>query len=118
MAIRGVVAKPHSSAPRGHARNGNVATSLDLTVSLRGHATTQVIEHKRLMRLSETKLPRRTSILDASPSRSATFTITTGSEDMIRLHLSDAARDDTDSHFWDELDRYTSEGWSTSLNHR
>ena len=69
MAIRGVVEKPHSSAPRGHARNSNVATSLspDLTVGLRSHATTQVVEHKRLMRLGEIKLSRQTSVIDAPP---------------------------------------------------
>ena len=101
MAIRGVVEKPHSSAPRGHARNSNVETSLspDLTVGLRSHATTQVVEHKRLMRPGETKLPRQTSILDASPLRSASIAIMTGNEDVVRLHLSDAVRDDTDSHF-------------------
>ena len=101
MAIRGVVEKPHSSAPRGHARNSNVATSLspDLTVGLRSHATTQVVEHKRLMRPGETKLPRQTSVLDSSPPRSASTTIATGNEDVVRLHLSEAVRDDADSHF-------------------
>ena len=79
--------------------NSNVATSMspDLTVGLHGHATTRVVEHKRLMR--ETKLPRQTSVLDASPPRSASTTIATGNEDVVRLHLSEAVRDDADSHF-------------------
>ena len=50
-----------------HASNGNVATSPDLTVGLHGHATTQVVEHKRLIGLGETKLSRQTRVLDAPP---------------------------------------------------
>ena len=50
------------------------------------------------MRLGETELPRQTSVLDASLSRSASITIMTGNEDVVRLYLSDAVRDDTDSH--------------------
>ena len=50
-----------------HASSSNVTASLDLTVGLHGHATTQVVEHKRLMRLGEIKLSRQTSVIDAPP---------------------------------------------------
>ena len=49
--------------------------------------------------MRETKLPRQTSVLDASPPRSASTTIATGNEDVVRLRLSEAVRDDADSHF-------------------
>ena len=57
------------------------------------------------MSLSQTQLPRKTSVLDTGPSRSTSTTIVTRDQDVIGLSLSDTRGDDTDTNLGDKLDR-------------
>ena len=55
----------------------NVAPSTKLAVSLNDSPASEVIENKCLMGFGQTELPWETSILDASPARSARTAIVT-----------------------------------------
>ena len=60
IAMSGVVAKPHSSAPSKQAIAMSRPVRIPLIVSLDGDTTTQIVEHESLAGLSETELPRKT----------------------------------------------------------
>jgi hypothetical protein len=84
---------------------GNITTSLELTVSLNNDTTTQVVENQRLMSLSQTQLPRKTGVLDTSPSRGTGTTIVTRDQDVIGLGLGYTRGDDADTDLRHKLDR-------------
>ena len=71
------------------AGNRDVPSGTELTVSLDGDTTTQIVEHEGLVGLSETELPRKTGILGTSPTRTAA---TAEDEDVVRLRLRDSLR--------------------------
>jgi ApbE superfamily uncharacterized protein (UPF0280 family) len=56
------------------------------------------------MSLGKTQLPRKTSVLDTSPSGGTGTTIVAGNQDMIGLGLSDTGSDDTHTNLGNELD--------------
>ncbi|CAF3597842.1 unnamed protein product [Fusarium graminearum] len=89
---------------------GNITTSLELSISLDNDTTTKIVQDQGLMSLSQTQLPRKTSILDASPSRSTGTTIVTRDQDVVGLRLGDTRGDDTDTNLRDKLDRDSRSG--------
>ena len=90
------------------ARDGKVTSSTELPVSLDGDTPTKVVEDKRLVGLGETKLPRKTSVLDASPAGRTSTSVVTGNQNMVRLSLGHSTCDDPDADLGHELDRHTS----------
>jgi hypothetical protein len=85
--------------------DGDITTSLELTVSLDNNTTTKVVEDQSLVSLSQTQLPGETGVLDTSPSRGTGTTVVARDEDVVGLGLGDTRGDDTDSDFRYELDR-------------
>lgn len=57
------------------------------------------------MGLGQTELPGETSMLDSSPSGSASATIVARDQNVVSLGLSHTCGDDTDTGLRDELDR-------------
>ena len=84
-------------------RDGHITTRAELTIRLHDHTTAQVIEHKRLMCLSETQFPRQTGKLDTCPARSTRTTIMTRNEDMISLGFGYTSGNDTHTNLRHEL---------------
>jgi hypothetical protein len=77
--------------------NSYVATSANLTVGLDADSATKIVENECLVRLGKTKLPRKTSVLDACPARGTGTTVVARDEDVVRLCLRHAGRNDTDA---------------------
>jgi hypothetical protein len=84
--------------------NGDVTTCSELTVSLDDDTSSEIIQYQGLMSFSQAKFPRKTSILDTSPSGGTGTTIVAGNQDMIGLGLSDTGSDDTHTNLGNELD--------------
>jgi hypothetical protein len=84
---------------------GNITTSLELSISLDNDTTTKIVEDQSLVSLSQTQLPRKTSVLDTSPSRSTSTTIVTRDQNVIGLGLGDTRGHNTDTNLRDKLDR-------------
>lgn len=87
------------------ASHGDISPSSKLAVSLDNDTTTQVVQDERLVGLGETELPGETSVLDTSPSGSASATIVARDQDVVSLGLGHTCGDDTDSGLRDKLDR-------------
>jgi hypothetical protein len=83
---------------------GNITTSLELAISLDNNTTTKIVKYQSLVSLSQTQLPRETSVLDTSPSRGTSTTIVTRDQDVIGLGLGDTRGDDTDTDLRHKLD--------------
>lgn len=93
--------------------NSNIATRPNLTIGLEGDSAPKIVEDEGLVGLSETELPRKTSVLDSGPSRSSSSSVVSRDEDVIRLRLRHSRSDDSDSDFGNELDGDSSAGIGT-----
>mmetsp|Transcript_32603 Transcript_32603/g.79532 ORF Transcript_32603/g.79532 Transcript_32603/m.79532 type:complete len:1230 (+) Transcript_32603:1174-4863(+) len=83
----------------------NILTSLELPIRLENHARPEIVHHKRLVRLSKPKLPRKTSALDATPLSSTSTAVVSRDENVVGLSLCHARSDDTNADLGNELDR-------------
>ena len=101
--MRGIVAKPNSSAP---SRRGDddVAAGLELAVSLHADAAAEIVEQQNLLGFGEAEFPGKAGVLDGAERRSAGAAGVAGDEHDIGVGLGDARRDGADADFRDELD--------------
>lgn len=81
------------------ASHGDISPSSKLAISLDNNTTTQVVQNKRLVGLGETELPGETSVLDASPSGSASATIVARDQDVVSFGFCNTSGDNADASF-------------------
>jgi hypothetical protein len=82
----------------------HVAPGFHLAIDLHPHATTQAIEHQRLLRLGQTQFPGRASVLDRRLRAGSCSSVVTGNHQMIRLGLGDSGSDRADTDLGYQLD--------------
>mmetsp|Transcript_15954 Transcript_15954/g.39104 ORF Transcript_15954/g.39104 Transcript_15954/m.39104 type:complete len:753 (+) Transcript_15954:902-3160(+) len=85
--------------------NSDIASSLELTISLQLDAVTESIENKSLLSLSKTKFPRKSTSLDSSPGSCSCTTIVSTDKNVVRIGLGNTCSNNTDTNFRDKLDR-------------
>ena len=65
----------------------DIKSGADLSIDLQDDSGTQVVEHKRLMRLSNAQLPRQSGVLDARPTAGTCSTIVARDGDVLCFAL-------------------------------
>ncbi len=83
----------------------DIATCAHAAVDLHGDPRSQPVHHQRLMSLSETDLPRASSMLDGGQRRSSGATLEARDRDVVRFALCDSRRDRADTDFGHQFDR-------------
>ena len=107
----------HDAAKRDQRRRGeaeffgaqdrgdhDIATGLELAVGFQPHARAQVVEHQRLVRLSDAQFPGNAGVLDARQRGSACAAVVAGDEDVVGVRLGDARGDGANADLGDQLD--------------
>ena len=82
----------------------HVAPGFHLAIDLHPYATTQAIEHQRLLRFGQTQFPGRASVLDRRLRAGSCSSVVTGNHQMIRLGLGDSGSDRADTDLGYQLD--------------
>ena len=82
----------------------DVAAGHHLAVRLDDDAVAQVVQHKRLMRLRQSELPRHARMTDRTDRRSACSAVIAADEDDVRVPFGNAGRDRANADFGYELD--------------
>mmetsp|Transcript_63498 Transcript_63498/g.168243 ORF Transcript_63498/g.168243 Transcript_63498/m.168243 type:complete len:352 (+) Transcript_63498:1029-2084(+) len=90
--------------------NHDVTTSAQLTVGLECNTSAQAVQHKSLVCLGQTNLPRCSRVLDSSPLRGPCATVTTADKNMVSLALSHASSNNTNTNLAHKLHTHASVG--------
>ena len=84
----------------------HVAAGLELTVDLKPHPRTKLVEHQRLLCFGKSQLPRQAGMLDAGERRSAGAAVMPTDQDHVGVRLGDACGDGADPDLGNQLDRH------------
>ena len=101
--MRGIVAKPNSSAP-SRAGDDDVAAGLQLAVGLDADTAAQIVEEQDLLGFGKAEFPGQAGVLDGAERRSAGAAGVAGDENDVGVGFGDARGDRADAHFRDEFD--------------
>eukprot|EP01137_Pigoraptor_chileana_P031731 Opistho-2@20015 len=87
-------------------RQHDVASRAQLAVRLQHNAPAEIVQHERLVRLCQAKLPRQPRMLDARPAAGAGPAVVARDQNVLRVALSNARSNDAHAGFRHELHRY------------